>query len=90
MIQLGKQEACFNDRYICLSFSGLHLSCTWPLFSEELMTENEDYNDFDPLLSQQWAIGATFRGDLPFLLSNAVQEYINLSSKRETIEFLNI
>ncbi|CAF4165529.1 unnamed protein product, partial [Rotaria magnacalcarata] len=39
--------------------SGLHLSCTWPIFSEEVVTENDDCNDFDPLLSQQWAIGVT-------------------------------
>jgi len=68
--------------------SGLHLSCTWPIFSEELVTENDDCNDFDPLLSQQWAIGVTLLEDLPVLLSEAVQEYIKLSAKRETIEQL--
>ncbi|CAF0919567.1 unnamed protein product [Rotaria sp. Silwood1] len=68
--------------------SGLHLSCTWPIFSEEVVTENDDCNDFDPLLSQQWAIGVTLVEDLPVLLSDAVQKYINLSMKRETIEQL--
>ncbi|CAF3466292.1 unnamed protein product, partial [Rotaria sp. Silwood2] len=69
-------------------FSGLHLSCTWPIFSEEVVTENDDCNDFDPLLSQQWAIGVTLSEDLPALLSDAVQKYIALSTKRETIEQL--
>ncbi|CAM4952153.1 unnamed protein product [Rotaria socialis] len=68
--------------------SGLHLSCTWPIFSEEVVTENDDCNDFDPLLSQQWAIGVTLLEELPVLLSDAVQEYLNLSTKRETIEQL--
>lgn len=69
-------------------FSGLHLSCTWPIFSEELITENDDYNDFDPLHSNQWAIGVTILPDLPVLLSDAVQEFVKLSTKRETIEQL--
>ncbi|CAF3639587.1 unnamed protein product, partial [Rotaria sp. Silwood2] len=61
---------------ICDPVSGLHLSCTWPIFSEEVVTENDDCNDFDPLLSQQWAIGVTLSEDLPALLSDAVQKYI--------------
>ncbi|CAF1416356.1 unnamed protein product [Adineta steineri] len=68
--------------------SGLHLSCTWPIFSEELVTENDDCNDFDPLLSQQWAIGVTLLDDLPVLLTEAVQEYLKLSTQRESIEQL--
>ncbi|CAF1582326.1 unnamed protein product [Adineta ricciae] len=67
---------------------GLHLSCTWPLFSEELVTENDDCNDFDPLLSQQWAIGVTLLDDLPVLLGETVQEYLKLSTQRESIEQL--
>ena len=66
----------------------MHLSCTWPLFSEDLVTENDDYNDFDPLLSHQWAIGVTLIPDFPVLLSETVREYINLSTKRETVEQL--
>lgn len=68
--------------------SGLHLSCTWPIFSEELVTENDECSDFDPLLSDQWAIGVTLLDDLPVLLSDSVQEYMKLSSQRETIEQL--
>ena len=68
--------------------SGLHLSCTWPISSEELVTENEDCNDFDPLLSQQWGIGVTLLDDLPVLLTDAVNEYFKLSTRRETIEQL--
>lgn len=68
--------------------SGLHLSCTWPIFSEELVTENDDTNDFDPVLAQQWSIGLTLSNEFPVSLSGAVQEYINLSTKRETIEQL--
>ncbi|CAF3682762.1 unnamed protein product [Rotaria sordida] len=68
--------------------SGLHLSCTWPIFSEEGVTENDDCNDFDPIRSQQWAIGVTLLEDLPVLLSDAVQKYLNLSTKRETVEQL--
>ncbi len=52
------------------------------------MTENDDCNDFDPLLSQQWAIGLTLSEDLPVLLGETVQEYIKLSTKRETVEQL--
>jgi hypothetical protein len=88
MILLGNEKHVLNNYSIYLLFSGLHLSCTWPIFSEELVTENDDCNDFDPLLSQQWAIGVTLLEDLPVLLSDAVQEYINLSTKRETIEQL--
>jgi len=89
MILLGKEKQMFfNSKYLYLLSSGLHLSCTWPIFSEELVTENDDCNDFDPLLSQQWAIGVTLLEDLPVLLSEAVQEYIKLSAKRETIEQL--
>ncbi|UJR36425.1 hypothetical protein I4U23_029148 [Adineta vaga] len=68
--------------------SGLHLSCTWPIFSEELVTENDDCNDFDPVLSHQWAIGVTLLDDLPVLLSDTVQEYFKLSTQRESIEQL--
>ncbi len=78
----------WNHYYLYWVFSGLHLSCTWPIFSEELVTENDDYNDFDPLRSHQWAIGVTLLEDLPVLLSDTVQEYITLSTKRETVEQL--
>jgi hypothetical protein len=69
-------------------YSGLHLSCTWPIFSEELVTENDDCNDFDPLLSEQWAIGVTLLDDLPVLLSETVHEYMKLSTQRESVEQL--
>ncbi len=78
----------WNHHYLYWVFSGLHLSCTWPIFSEELVTENDDYNDFDPLRSHQWAIGVTLLEDLPVLLSETVEEYIKLSTKGETIEQL--
>ncbi|CAF0846918.1 unnamed protein product [Didymodactylos carnosus] len=68
--------------------SGLHLSCGWPIFSEDIVTESDDYNDFDPLQSQQWAVGVTLIDDLPVLLSECVKEYIQLSTRRETIEQL--
>lgn len=58
------------------------------MFSEESVTENEDSNDFDPLLSQHWTMGATLVQDLPVLLSQAVDEYFKLTSRRETIEQL--
>ena len=58
------------------------------MFSEELVTENDDCNDFDPLLSQQWAIGVTLLEDLPVLLGETVQEYFKLSTQRESIEQL--
>ena len=64
------------------------MSCTWPIFSEESVTENEDCNDFDPILSQQWAMGVTLLDDLPVLLSEAVEEFFKLSTKRETLEQL--
>lgn len=69
-------------------FSGLHLSCTWPIFSEELVTENEETSDFNPLLSHQWAVGVTLLEDLPVLLSDTVDEYLKLSTRRETLEQL--
>ncbi len=71
-----------------LLLNGLHLSSIWPIFSEEVVTENDDCYDFDPLLSQQWAVSATLLEDLPVLLRDSVQEYIKLSTKRETIEQL--
>ena len=52
------------------------------------MTENEDCNDFDPMNSQQWAMGVTLLDDLPALLTDAVDEYFKLSTKRETVEQL--
>jgi hypothetical protein len=53
-----------------------------------LLTENDDCNDFDPLRSDQWAIGVTLLEDLPVLLSETVEEYLKLSIKRETVEQL--
>ena len=52
------------------------------------MTENEDSSDFDPLRSDQWAIGVTLLDDLPVLLSDAMDKYLKLSTKRDTIEQL--
>jgi hypothetical protein len=77
-----------NFLWNCRVNSGLHLSCTWPIFAEELVTENEDCNDFNPILSQQWAVGMTLVEDLPVLLADAVDEYFKLSVRRETIEQL--
>ena len=89
MILLGSIDRNTDlKNFLLRNSSGLHLSCTWPIFSEELLTENDDCNDFDPLRSHQWAIGVTLLEDLPVLLSETVEEYLKLSIQRETVEQL--
>lgn len=53
----------------------LHLSCTWPSLSEDMIVENNAYSDLDPLQAPQWSVRIQMTEDQQCLLGVYLHYY---------------
>ena len=60
--------------------SELHLSCTWPSLSADMIVEVDGYTDLDPLQAPQWSVRIQMTEDPQCLLGNFVCLLIILKS----------
>ncbi|XP_046346291.1 rab3 GTPase-activating protein catalytic subunit-like [Haliotis rufescens] len=68
--------------------SDLHLSCTWPSLSEDMIVENHVYSDLDPLQAPQWSVRINMVDDPLCLLGDYIREFLTLTERKETTDEL--
>ena len=66
--------------------SELHLSCTWPCLSEDMIVENSMYSDLDPLQAPQWTVRLQMADDLECLLGEFLRDFLRLCDRHESIQ----
>ncbi|XP_064598105.1 rab3 GTPase-activating protein catalytic subunit-like [Liolophura sinensis] len=68
--------------------SELHLSCTWPSLSEEMIVDNQAYSDLDPLQAPQWTVRIQMTEDPFCLLGDYLRDFLQLCHCKETTDQL--
>lgn len=68
--------------------SELHLSCTWPCLSENIIVENQVYTDLDPLQAPQWSVRIAMTEDSQCLLNDYLSEFMSLCSNKKAMSEL--
>ncbi|KAL5005916.1 hypothetical protein ScPMuIL_017074 [Solemya velum] len=68
--------------------SELHLSCTWPSLSEDMIVENQVYSDLDPLQAPQWTVRIQMTEDPQCLLGEYLKNCLQLCHRKETTDEL--
>lgn len=66
--------------------SELHLSCTWPCLSEDIIVENSRYSDLDPLQAPMWTACLQMTEDPQCLLGEYLQDFLKLCNRIESTE----
>ncbi|CAL1547182.1 unnamed protein product [Lymnaea stagnalis] len=66
--------------------SELHLSCTWPCLSEDMIVENSLYSDLDPLQAPQWTVSLQMADDLSCLLGEFLRDFLKLCDRLESTD----
>ncbi|XP_014777563.1 rab3 GTPase-activating protein catalytic subunit [Octopus bimaculoides] len=64
----------------------LHLSCTWPCLSENIIVENQVYTDLDPLQAPQWSVRITMTEDPQCLLHDYLEDFIFLCHNKSAMK----
>ncbi|XP_052673604.1 rab3 GTPase-activating protein catalytic subunit-like isoform X1 [Crassostrea angulata] len=68
--------------------SEMQLACTWPSLSEDMIVENQNYSDLDPMQAPQWAVRIIMTEDPNCLLGKYLSEFLKISHRKETVEDL--
>ncbi|XP_021364104.1 rab3 GTPase-activating protein catalytic subunit-like, partial [Mizuhopecten yessoensis] len=68
--------------------SELRLACTWPSLSEDMIVENQNYSDLDPLQAPQWSVKIGMSDDPNCLLGHYLQSFVKHGYRQETTEEL--
>ncbi|RUS82511.1 hypothetical protein EGW08_009725 [Elysia chlorotica] len=85
--EVGYGEIDFLPFGACLDpISELHLSCTWPCLSEDMIVENSLYSDLDPLQAPQWSVRLQMTDSPQCLLSDFLNDFLKLSDRQESTE----
>ncbi|XP_005093890.1 rab3 GTPase-activating protein catalytic subunit [Aplysia californica] len=66
--------------------SELHLSCTWPCLSEDMIVENSMYSDLDPLQAPQWTVRLQMTEDPQCLLGVFLRDFLKLCERHESTD----
>ncbi|KAK0049529.1 rab3 GTPase-activating protein catalytic subunit [Biomphalaria pfeifferi] len=66
--------------------SELHLSCTWPCLSEDMIVENSLYSDLDPLQAPQWNVKLQMTDDPQCLLGEFLKDFLKLCDRIESTD----
>ncbi|KAH9514641.1 Rab3 GTPase-activating protein catalytic subunit [Bulinus truncatus] len=66
--------------------SELHLSCTWPCLSEDMIVENSLYSDLDPLQAPQWTVRLQMTDDPQCLLGEFLKDFLKLCDRIESTD----
>uniref|UniRef100_A0A0B7ASM6 Rab3 GTPase-activating protein catalytic subunit n=1 Tax=Arion vulgaris TaxID=1028688 RepID=A0A0B7ASM6_9EUPU len=64
----------------------LHLFCTWPCLSEDMIVENSLYSDLDPLQAPQWMVRLQMADDPQCLLGEFLQDFLKLCDRLESTD----
>nr|XP_022322201.1 rab3 GTPase-activating protein catalytic subunit-like isoform X2 [Crassostrea virginica] len=68
--------------------SEMQLACTWPSLSEDMIVENQNYSDLDPMQAPQWAVRIIMTEDPNCLLGKYLSEFLKIALRKETVEDL--
>ncbi|XP_033728070.1 LOW QUALITY PROTEIN: rab3 GTPase-activating protein catalytic subunit-like [Pecten maximus] len=68
--------------------SELRLACTWPSLSEDMIVENQNYSDLDPLQAPQWSVKIGMSDDPNCLLGHYLQSFVKHGYRQESTEEL--
>ena len=66
--------------------SELHLSCTWPCLSEDMIVENSMYSDLDPLQAPLWTAVLQMSKDPQCLLGVFLKDFLKLCERHESTQ----
>lgn len=64
------------------------LYCTWPQVVETLIIDSPIHTDLDPMLAQIFSLRIRFEGFALCSMSDCLQEYLNLTESRRTLQEL--
>ena len=85
--EVGYGEIDFLPFGACLDpINELHLSCTWPCLSEDMIVENSLYSDLDPLQAPQWSVRLQMTDNPQCLLGDFLNDFLKLSERQESTE----
>ncbi|GFN74143.1 hypothetical protein PoB_000064900 [Plakobranchus ocellatus] len=85
--EVGYGDIDFLPFGACLDpISELHLSCTWPCLSEDMIVENSLYSDLDPLQAPQWSVRLQMTDNPQCLLGDFLNSFLKLCERRESTE----
>ncbi|KAK3589406.1 hypothetical protein CHS0354_020737 [Potamilus streckersoni] len=62
----------------------LHLSCTWPCLSEEIIVESQFYTDLNPLQAPHWSVRVQMADDPQCLLGEYLEAFLQLCKRKES------
>ncbi|XP_076435585.1 rab3 GTPase-activating protein catalytic subunit-like [Babylonia areolata] len=66
--------------------SELHLSCTWPYLSADMIVETSGYSDLDPLQAPVWSVRIQMTEDPQCLLGQYLRAFMDLCGRTETTD----
>ena len=85
--EVGYGDIDFLPFGACLDpISELHLSCTWPCLSEDMIVENSLYSDLDPLQAPQWSVRLQMTDNPQCLLGDFLNDFLQLCDRHESTE----
>ncbi|GFS18446.1 rab3 GTPase-activating protein catalytic subunit [Elysia marginata] len=85
--EVGYGDIDFLPFGACLDpINELHLSCTWPCLSEDMIVENSLYSDLDPLQAPQWSVRLQMTDNPQCLLGDFLNDFLKLSERHESTE----
>ncbi|KAL3864829.1 hypothetical protein ACJMK2_006481 [Sinanodonta woodiana] len=62
----------------------LHLSCTWPMLSEDIVVETQHYSDLDPRQAPHWSVRVQMADDPQCLLGEYLEAFLQLCKRKES------
>ncbi|KAJ8320495.1 hypothetical protein KUTeg_002082 [Tegillarca granosa] len=68
--------------------SELNLACTWPCLSEDMIVENQNYSDLDPLQAPQWSVKISMTENPLCLLGDCLKQFLKSQTRKETTDEL--
>lgn len=85
--EVGYGEIDFLPFGACTdSINELHLFCTWPCLSEDMIVENSLYSDLDPLQAPQWMVRLQMADDPQCLLGEFLRDFLKLCDRLESTD----
>ncbi|CAG5116376.1 unnamed protein product [Candidula unifasciata] len=85
--EVGYGEIDFLPFGACTdTISELHLFCTWPCLSEDMIVENSLYSDLDPLQAPQWMVRLQMADDPQCLLGEFLRDFLKLCDRHESTD----
>ncbi|CAH1790436.1 unnamed protein product [Owenia fusiformis] len=68
--------------------SELHLAATWPSISEEMVVDNANYSDLDPLQAPVWSVRLKLTDDPQCLMGEYLRDFLRLCRRKESLDQL--